>query len=198
MEHAHIQPGSRKEWRAWLKKHHKSAAGVWLVYAKKHSGIPSLTWQEGVEEALCFGWIDSVRRPVDATYFKQLYTPRKAKSTWSAINKKTVERLIADGLMAAAGLAAIEVAKANGHWASLDHVESFTVPDDFRKALSKDKAAKAGFDALSPFRRKQFLYRLNSAKRPETRAQRITELLAIARGGSNPFRTPTKSSRKKT
>ena len=197
VDHAHIQPGSRKEWRAWLKKHHKSAAGVWLVYAKKHSGIPSLTWQEGVEEALCFGWIDSLRRPVDATYFKQLYTPRKPKSVWSAINKKTVERLIADGLMAAAGLAAIEVAKANGRWAALDHVESFTVPDDFRKALSKDKAAQAGFDALSPFGRKQFLYRLNSAKRAETRAKRITELLEIARG-RNPLRGPKKSSRTKT
>jgi uncharacterized protein YdeI (YjbR/CyaY-like superfamily) len=177
----HITPSSRREWRAWLKKHHTSAMGVWVVYAKKHTGIASLTWEEGVEEALCFGWIDSLRRPVDDTYFKQLYTPRKPKSAWSAINKKTVERLIAGGLMTAAGLAAIEIAKANGRWTALDHVESFTVPDDFRKALSKDKAAQAGFDALSPFGRKQFLYRLNSAKRPETRAKRIVELLEAAR-----------------
>jgi uncharacterized protein YdeI (YjbR/CyaY-like superfamily) len=80
-DHPHITPTSRRAWRAWLKKHHASAQGVWVVYAKKHTGIPSLTWQEGVEEALCFGWIDSLRRPVDDTYFKQLYTPRKPKSS---------------------------------------------------------------------------------------------------------------------
>jgi uncharacterized protein YdeI (YjbR/CyaY-like superfamily) len=192
-DYPHITPRSRREWRAWLKKHHKSAQGVWLVYAKKHTGIPSLTWQDGVEEALCFGWIDSLRKPVDDTYFKQLYTPRKATSTWSAINKESVERLIAAGLMTAAGVAAIELAKASGRWTALDHVESFTVPDDFKKALAKDKEARAGFDALSPFVRKQFLYRLNSAKLPETRARRIQELLESARKRHNPFRTPPKS-----
>jgi uncharacterized protein YdeI (YjbR/CyaY-like superfamily) len=154
---------------------------VWLIYAKKHTGIQSLTWQDGVEEALCFGWIDSLRRPVDGTYFKQLYTPRKPKSNWSRINKASVERLIADGLMAAAGLEAVQVAKANGCWTLLDAVESFTLPEDFRNALARNKAARAGFEALSPFVRKQFLYRLNSAKRPETRAKRIAELLEAAR-----------------
>jgi uncharacterized protein YdeI (YjbR/CyaY-like superfamily) len=177
IEHPHITPRSRREWRSWLRKHHKSAHGVWLIYAKKHTGIPSLTWQEGVEEALCFGWIDSVRHPVDETYFKQLYTPRKARSNWSAINKKTVERLIADGRLAAAGLAAIEVAKANGRWEALDHVESQVIPEDFTAALAKNTNAKAAFDAASPFRRKIVLYRLNSARRPETRAKRIAELL---------------------
>lgn len=115
-EHPHIQPGSRKEWRAWLKTHHRTARGVWLVYAKKHTGIESLTWEEGVEEALCFGWIDSLRRKVDDTCFKQLYTPRKPTSNWSATNKATIERLIAAGLMTAAGLAAIEQAKTTGRW----------------------------------------------------------------------------------
>jgi uncharacterized protein YdeI (YjbR/CyaY-like superfamily) len=187
-DYPHITPASRREWRAWLKKHHASAQGVWLVYAKKHTGIRSLTWQEGVEEALCFGWIDSLRKPVDDTYFKQLYTPRKSKSTWSAINKAAVERLIAAGLVSPAGLAAIETAKANGCWSALDHVESHAVPDDFRKALSSDKAAHAAFEACSPFVRKQFLYRLNSAKRPETRARRIAELLGALRTRRNPFR----------
>ena len=187
MDHVHVTPKSRREWRAWLKKHHKTAQGVWLVYAKKRSGIPSLTWQEGVEEALCFGWIDSVRRPVDDTYFKQLYTPRKTRSTWSAINKASVERLIAAGLMTAAGLAVIELAKASGRWSALDHVESFVIPDDFAAALAKNKKAKAGFDSLSPFVRKQFLYRLNSAKRPETRAKRIAELIKAAATRRNPF-----------
>ena len=176
----HITPRSPREWRAWLKKHHKTARGVWLVYAKKHTGLPSLLWQHGVEEALCFGWIDSLRRPVDDTYFKQLYTPRKPRSNWSAINKASAERLIAEGLMTAAGVTAIEVAKANGSWNVIDHVESFVVPADFKKALARNQAARAGFDALSPFVRKQFLYRLNSAKRPETRARRIAELIDAA------------------
>ena len=194
----HITPKSRREWRTWLQRHHKSAQGVWLVYAKKHTGLPSLTWQEGVEEALCFGWIDSVRHAVDATHFKQLYTPRKPKSTWSAINKATVERLIADGLMAAAGLAAIERAKANGHWSAIDHVESHTLPDDFKAALDKNRKAKAAYEQFSPFIRKQFLYRLNSAKRPDTRARRIAELITAAAARRNPFRPePRPTTRKR-
>ena len=187
-DHPHITPTSRKDWRAWLKKHHRTATGVWVVYAKKHTGLPSLTWQEGVEEALCFGWIDSLRRAIDGTYFKQLYTPRTPRSTWSAINKQTVERLIAGGLMTAAGLAAIEIAKANGRWSAIDHVESHVIPDDFATALAKNKKAKAGFESLSPFVRKQFLFRLNSARRPETRAKRIAELIAAAESRRNPFR----------
>jgi len=197
MDRPHITPKSRREWRAWLKTHHASSQGVWVVYAKKHSGISSLTWQEGVEEALCFGWIDSVRHAVDATYFKQLYTPRKPSSTWSTINKASVERLIAAGRMAPAGFAAIEVAKANGRWSALDHVESLTVPDDFAAALAGNKKAKAGFDGLSPFVRKQFLYRLNSARRPETRAKRIAELIAAAEQRQNPFVTRRKPARSK-
>jgi uncharacterized protein YdeI (YjbR/CyaY-like superfamily) len=187
-EHAHFTPKSRKEWRAWLKKHHKAAPGVWLIYAKKHTGIPSLTWQEGVEEALCFGWIDSVRRPIDDTHFKQLYTPRKPRSSWSAINKASVERLIAAGLMTAAGLAALEIAKVTGRWTALDHVESHTIPDDFKAALAVHPEAKAAYESFSPFVRKQFLYRLNSAKRPETRAKRIAELIEAAMVRRNSFR----------
>jgi len=185
-EYPHITPRSRREWRAWLKKHHKTARGVWLVYAKKHTGLPSLLWQHGVEEALCFGWIDSLRRPVDDTYFKQLYTPRKPRSNWSAINKASAERLIAEGLMTAAGVTAIEVAKANGSWNVIDHVESFVVPADFKKALARNQAARAGFDALSPFVRKQFLYRLNSAKR-------IAQLIESAAASRNPFRVERSS-----
>jgi uncharacterized protein YdeI (YjbR/CyaY-like superfamily) len=191
-EHARVQPGSRKAWRAWLKKHHQSADGAWLVYAKKHTGIPSLTWQEAVEEALCFGWIDSVRRPVDETYFTQLFTPRTTRSTWSAINKASVDRLIAAGLMETAGLAAVDAAKANGRWSSIDHVESHTLPPDFAAALAKNTAAQAGYASLSPFVRKQFLYRLHSAKRPETRAKRIAELVAAAAARRNPF-TPART-----
>jgi len=165
------------------------------VYAKKHTGIPSLTWQEAVEEALCFGWIDSLRRPVDDTCFAQLFTPRKPKSTWSAINKASVERLIAAGLMEPAGLDVVERAKATGRWSALDHVESHTLPPDFAAALAKNPAAARGYESFSPFVRKQFLYRLNSAKRPETRAKRIAELVAAAEARRNLFAPPAANRR---
>ena len=194
-DHPRVTPTSRNGWRTWLRQHHRKVAGVWLLYAKKHTGIPSLTWQEAVEEALCFGWIDSLRRPVDETYFAQLFTPRKPKSTWSAINKASVERLIAAGLMEPAGLAVVELAKANGRWTALDHVESHTIPPDFAAALAKNPAAEAGYKSFSPFVRKQFLYRLNSARRPETRATRITELVAAAEAQCNPFGPPTANGR---
>ena len=194
-DHARVTPTSRTQWRAWLKTHHARAQGVWLIYAKKHTGLSSLTWQEAVEEALCFGWIDSLRRPVDDTYFAQLFTPRKPKSTWSAINKASVERLIAAGLMAPSGLAAVELARANGRWSALDHVESHTVPPDFAAALANNPAAAEGYQSFSPFVRKQFLYRLNSARRPETRATRITELVAAAEAQCNPFGPPTANGR---
>lgn len=182
-----VTPSSRKAWRSWLQKHHESATGVWLICAKKHTGIPSITWQEAVEEALCFGWIDTVRHGIDDTYYKQKFTPRKPKSTWSAINKAAADRLIADGQMKPAGLAAIELAKANGSWTSIDHVEAMTLPDDFAAALAKTKTAKATYESLTPFVRKQFLYRMNSAKRPETRAKRIEELMAALKARRNPF-----------
>jgi uncharacterized protein YdeI (YjbR/CyaY-like superfamily) len=153
----------------------------------------SSTRRSTPEEALCFGWIDSVRKPVDDTYFKQLYTPRKPTSTWSAINKATVERLIAAERMHKAGLAAIDAAKASGRWTALDHVETHTIPDDFKAALMKNRKAKTAYESFSPFLRKQFLYRLNSAKRPETRARRIAELIAAAEARINPFVLPRKS-----
>src|SRR4051794_22783456 len=105
-----FQPRSRAAWRAWLKKHHATSRGVWLVYAKKHTGIPSLTYAEAVEEALCFGWIDSLIHPIDDSLYKQIFTPRKTKSAWSALNRKRVERLIEAGLMTAAGLALVTLA----------------------------------------------------------------------------------------
>src|SRR6185436_13618655 len=113
-----VQPKSRRAWRSWLQKHHAASAGVWLVYAKKHSGIPSLTYSDAVEEALCFGWIDSKINPIDDDLYMQVFTPRKAKSAWSALNKGRVERLMTAGLMAAAGLAVIKAAKESGAWST--------------------------------------------------------------------------------
>jgi uncharacterized protein YdeI (YjbR/CyaY-like superfamily) len=105
-----VRPKSRQAWRAWLEKHHATSTGVWLVYAKKHSGLPSLTYSDAVEEALCFGWIDSKINPIDEDFFMQVFTPRKPKSGWSPLNKTRVARLLAAGLMAPAGLAAVKAA----------------------------------------------------------------------------------------
>jgi uncharacterized protein YdeI (YjbR/CyaY-like superfamily) len=153
------------------------APGVVLVYAKKHTGISSLDWDQAVEEALCFGWIDSKRMPLDADFFLQIFTPRKAKSRWSGLNKKRVAALIEAGLMAPAGHAAIDLAKKTGTWSALEHVDAMVMPPDLKKALAATPGAAAKFKALTPGRQKQFLYFMNDAKKEETRLKRIAYLL---------------------
>jgi uncharacterized protein YdeI (YjbR/CyaY-like superfamily) len=152
---------------------------VVLVYAKKHTGLSSLDWDEAVEEALCFGWIDSKRMPLDADFFLQIFTPRKPKSRWSGLNKKRVVTLINAGLMMPAGQAAIELAKKTGTWAALEHVDAMVMPPDLKKALAKAPPAAAKFKALTPGRQKQFLYFMNDAKKEETRLKRIAHLLKL-------------------
>jgi len=176
----------RKMWRAWLQKNHSKSAGVWLIYYKRSSGKPRLEYNDAVEEALCFGWIDSTIRPLDGEKYMQRFTPRKSKSGWSRLNKQRIERMISQGLMTAAGLEKIEVAKKNGSWESLDHIDAIQLPDDFAKALSKNKKAKVNFENFPQFTRKQFLYRINSAKRPETRKQRIQLLVKMAAANKKP------------
>jgi uncharacterized protein YdeI (YjbR/CyaY-like superfamily) len=172
-----FQPKSRAAWRAWLKKNHSACPGVVLVYAKKHTGLSSLDWDEAVEEALCFGWIDSKRMPLDADFFLQIFTPRKAKSRWSGLNKKRVVELIKAGLMMPAGRAAIDLAKKTGAWSAHDAVDAMVMPPDLKRALAKVPAAAAKFKALTPSRQKQFLYFMNDAKKEETRVKRIAYLL---------------------
>lgn len=172
-----VQPKSRKAWRAWLQKHHAASSGVWLVYAKKQSGLPSLTYSDAVEEALCFGWIDSKINPIDDTFYMQVFTPRKMKSAWSALNKSRVTRLLEAGLMAAAGLAMVKAAKESGTWTARDHVEALIVPPDLRKALKTNPEAGRTWESYTPSRRKAVLYRLHAAKRPETRARYLEEIL---------------------
>ena len=128
-----VRPKSRKAWRDWLEKNHASSTGVWLVYAKKHSGLPSLTYNDAVEEALCFGWIDSKINPIDDAFYMQIFTPRKLKSAWSALNKTRVERLLAAGLMTPAGLVVVKAAKSSGTWDATTHVEELTVPPIWRR-----------------------------------------------------------------
>jgi uncharacterized protein YdeI (YjbR/CyaY-like superfamily) len=172
-------PRNRKAWRAWLEKNHAKSPGIWLVYFKKKSNKPTVTYAESVEEALCFGWIDSTMRPLDEERFIQRFTPRKPKSVWSALNKTRIEKMINEGLMTAAGLEKIEIAKENGSWTSIDHVEKLEVPADLQKALNKNKTALKNFSKLANFAKKQILYRINSAKRPETRKERIEKIMEL-------------------
>ena len=184
-----VQPKSRKDWRAWLKKHHATSSGVWLVFAKKHSRLPTVSYNDAVEEALCFGWIDGLMNPVDDTFYMQLFTPRTAKSRWAASNKKRVEKMIAAGLMTEAGMKMIELAKQTGTWNAFDAVDAMTVPPDFAQALRATSGAKRTFDAYTPGVKKQCLHYLNDAKRPETRAKRIAMIVEAAASGKKPFQS---------
>ena len=168
----------RASWRAWLEENQGRDAGVWLVTFKRSSGKPRVEYDDAVEEALCFGWIDSVARTVDGERTMQLYTPRKPRSPWSQSNKLRVEKLVGAGLMRAAGLAKIEEAKRDGSWEAYAAVESLEEPADLRAAFAAGpRAAKTNWDAFSPASRRAILWWLHTAKRPETRSRRITTIV---------------------
>jgi uncharacterized protein YdeI (YjbR/CyaY-like superfamily) len=158
------------------------------VYYKKESGKPRVVYSDSVEEALCFGWIDSTMRPLDKERYMQLFTPRKPKSEWSKLNKQRVEKLIADGMMTAAGMEKIEISKNNGHWEKNDQVESLLPPDDLSKQLNKNKKAFAFFNSLRITNKKYILHWLNTAKRSETRVMRIEEIMEALKKGTMPER----------
>ncbi len=176
---AEIHPEDRAAWRAWLEEHHASSDTIWLVYWKKASGRQRLGYADAVEEALCFGWIDAQIDPIDEHRYRQIFTRRKARSTWSALNKKRVAELEARGLMAPAGLRVIEVAKENGSWTSIDHVEALEVPKELEDALAPRPATRAFFDGLSPGNRKAFLHFLAMPKGAEARARKLATALAL-------------------
>lgn len=176
----HVEATDREQWRAWLERHHASEGSVWLITYRPGSGHPVLEYEAAVEEALCFGWVDSTGGRVDDLRTKLYFARRKPGSGWAATNKARVERLIADGRMAPAGLAAIEVAKANGAWELLDSVERLEVPADLAAALEAMEPARANWDAFPPSVRKQLLGWVVLAKRAETRAGRIAEIASRA------------------
>ncbi len=187
-----FEPADRAAWRNWLDRNHSTSTGVWLVFRK--GAARQLTYDASVEEALCFGWIDSTLNPIDASRYMQLFTPRKAKSGWSRINKARVLKVIAEGLMMPAGRQKIAAAKRDGSWKALDAVESLKVPADFRAALDANPDARANYDALTASGKKRYLHWINNVKRPETRARRVQEALAkLARNVSVPH--PPKSVR---
>ena len=172
-----LRPAGRAEWRAWLAAHHDHAPGVWLVWRKKGSAATGITLEEALEEALCFGWIDSTLNPIDGQFSRLRFTPRRPRSIWSRQNKRRVESLTRRGLMTEAGLRVIRAARNDGSWHALDAVEALVIPDDLAKALASHPGAKERFDALSPSARKSILWSIQSAKRSATRARRIAEAL---------------------
>ncbi len=175
-----VQCLTRGEWRAWLAANHATSTGVWLVTFKKASGKPAPTYDAAVEEALCFGWVDSRPGKLDADRTMLYFSPRKPKSGWARPNKLRIEKLTAAGLMTAAGQAAVDRAKANGTWTMLDAIEAMVCPPDLAKALAANPTAKKHFDAFPPSVRKGIFQWVIQAKRPETRAKRVAEAVALA------------------
>jgi uncharacterized protein YdeI (YjbR/CyaY-like superfamily) len=173
-------PTSRKDWRQWLKENHNSKQSIWLVYYKKKSDIPTVSYSDAVDEALCFGWIDSTKKSLDHETFMQFFCKRKPKSVWSKINKGKVQRLIDSGLMTKAGLDSIETAKQNGSWTILDDVEELKIPKDLAKGFKTQPGSKDYFLNLSKSVRKSILQWLVLAKRPETRQKRIDVIAELA------------------
>ncbi len=175
---------SKKKFANWLAKNHDKSVGVWLKIAKKAAGIPTVTYAEALDVALCYGWIDGQRNGFDDRYFLQKFTPRRPKSIWSKINVGHVERLIASGEMKPAGLKAVEAAKQDGRWdAAYSSQKNISVPEDFQSALNKNKQAKAFFETLPASRRYSFLFRITTAKRSETREKRIRQFVEMLAKG---------------
>ncbi len=179
-------PTSQTAWRKWLEENHLSKQSVWLVYYAKSSEKPSITWSDAVDEALCFGWIDSKKIKIDEETSHQFFSKRKPKSTWSKINKEKVQQLIENGLMTQAGLDSIETAKQNGSWTILDEVEKLIIPDDLEKAFKNHRGSKDYFLSLSKSIRKIMLSSLVLARRPETRQKRIVEIVENAKRSLKP------------
>jgi len=167
-------------WEKWLDVHHEQPNGIWLKFAKKASGITSTNYAEALDVALCYGWIDGQSKSIDETYYVQKFTPRRAKSMWSKRNIGKVEELIKAGKMTPAGVAAIEAAKADGRWAqAYDSPRNMKVPDDFQAELNKHPKAKELFEKLDKTNRYAVLWRIQTAKKAETRAKRIEQLTAM-------------------
>jgi uncharacterized protein YdeI (YjbR/CyaY-like superfamily) len=174
---------TRAQWRAWLAANHDTAKGVWLCSWKPITGRRSCAYADAVEEAICFGWIDSTVNPLDDERALQLMTPRKAKSGWTRTNRQRAEDMEAAGLMHESGRRAVEVAKANGWWTIYDPVEDLVEPPELAAALDADPAARAAWDGFPPSARKQMLWWVYSAQKPDTRATRIATIVDKAAVG---------------
>lgn len=167
------------EWRNWLHENHHCSKGVCLIFYRVNSENESMRWEEAVQVAICYGWIDSTVKKIDNEKRKQVFSPRKDKSVWSKLNKSYIEKLLKENLIHESGLAKIEIAKQNGSWSSLDAVEDLKIPSDLEKAFHKNDLAFTNYQNFSPSYRKSYLYWLNQAKREETRNNRILEIVNL-------------------
>lgn len=189
-EYEVFYPETIAAWRRWLDKNHLSSQAVWVVFYSKSSGKPSITWSESVDVALCYGWIDSKKIKVDTDRSHQFFSRRKPRSTWSQINKQKIEKLLAAGKMKKAGMLAVETAKQNGSWELLDQVEQLIIPDDLAEAFALHPDAEVFFLSLSKSVRKMILQWLTLAKREETRARRLAEVVERAKQNLKPSHIP--------
>jgi uncharacterized protein YdeI (YjbR/CyaY-like superfamily) len=179
-----LQLKSQKDWKKWLDKNHTQADGVWLKFAKKNSGETTVSYGEAVETGLCYGWIDSQAKTLDGKFYLQRFTPRRAKSIWSKINREKIEKLIADGKMKPAGLAQVEAAKADGRGAAAySSAATIEIPEDFQKAMERNKKAADFFAGLSSSNRYAILFRLENTKRAETRSANIQKYIQMLADG---------------
>jgi uncharacterized protein YdeI (YjbR/CyaY-like superfamily) len=183
---ATFHPLTYAEWRQWLLENYASSPGIWFVYYKKGSGKPRVSYDEAVEEALCFGWIDGLARRLDEERAMLLFTPRKPRSVWSKPNKERVAKLITAGRMLEAGMLKIDVAKQNGSWEALTDSDALLIPADLTEALQANPIAQQYFTAFSPSTKKVILAWISSAKRPETRTQRIQTTVVLAAENKKP------------
>jgi uncharacterized protein YdeI (YjbR/CyaY-like superfamily) len=175
---------SEADWERWLAENHAASNGVWVKVAKKATGIESVRYPEVLDTALCFGWIDGRRQALDELHFLQRFTPRRARSPWSRINREKVERMMTEGRLRPAGISEMERAQADGRWdAAYAGQKAMTVPDDLQRELDASPEAKAFFAELSSQNRYAILYRLQDAKRAETRARRLAKFVAMLQAG---------------
>jgi uncharacterized protein YdeI (YjbR/CyaY-like superfamily) len=179
-------PKNRREWHQWLLENHDKSAGIWLIYYKKNSDKPRVEYNDAVEEALSFGWIDSKVNILDDERYMQIFTPRKSNSNWSKTNKIRVRKLIKNGLMQPAGMEKVNAAKKNGSWTFLDNIEDLVIPEDLKRSLEQNIMAKANFEAFSNSSKKQILYWIVSAKRQDTRLRRIKKTVELASENKKP------------
>lgn len=175
---------SRSAWETWLAKHHETSPGVWLELAKKHSGLKSVTRPDALEVALCYGWIDGQAAPVDSKRWRQRFTPRRPRSKWSLINCAAAERLHAEGRLAPAGIRVMEAAKGDGRWAAAyASPRTMAVPEDLQVALQHNRRAERAFERLDSQNRYAILYRLQDAKKAETRQRRLATFIRMLEAG---------------
>jgi uncharacterized protein YdeI (YjbR/CyaY-like superfamily) len=178
---------NRQEWRQWLEENHLTSPGIWLIYYKKGANQPTISYDDAVEEALSFGWIDSTVNKLDKERYMQLFTPRKAGSTWSRLNKQRIKKLGKNGLMMPAGIEKVEKAKKDGSWNILNDVEDLIVPKDLKEALSQNKDAQSHYNSYTDSVKKQILWWISSAKKPQTRKNRVEKVVLSAENGKKPF-----------